>query len=117
MVNQQTLEGQWTGIKGRIQETWGHISDNDLQKVKGDVKQLVGLIQQKSGEAREQVEAKLEEFATHTSNLAQQAREQVQEGYEQAEQMVRQRPVESVAIAFGSGLIAGVIVGLVLRSR
>lgn len=128
MVNQQVLDGNWTSIKGQIQETWGHLTDNDLQKVKGDAKQLVGLIQTKTGEAREQIEAKLEDLVARGSNIAAQAgehvqaaydqtAEQVRQGYRQAEEMVQQRPIESVAVAFGSGLIAGVIVGLVMRSR
>ncbi len=71
MVNQQTLNGQWTNITGLNQETWGHITDNDLQKVKGDAKQLVGLIQQKSGEAQEQIEAKLEDLLAQTSSFKQ----------------------------------------------
>jgi hypothetical protein len=31
--------------------------------------------------------------------------------------MVRQHPTESVAVAFGAGLVAGIIVGLLTRSR
>jgi ElaB/YqjD/DUF883 family membrane-anchored ribosome-binding protein len=31
--------------------------------------------------------------------------------------MIQERPVESLAVGFGAGLITGVIIGLVLRSR
>jgi ElaB/YqjD/DUF883 family membrane-anchored ribosome-binding protein len=31
--------------------------------------------------------------------------------------MVRRRPAESVAVAFGTGLVVGLIVGLVASSR
>ena len=41
----------------------------------------------------------------------------VREGYQQTQSLVRHRPVESLAVTFGAGLIAGVVVGLVLRSR
>lgn len=139
MVNTQTLEGNWAGIKGQVQEKWGQISDNELQQVKGDANQLIGLIQRKTGEAREQIERQLDDFATKSAGMAsrgveaakqlasnaseqaQQTYEQVsgkvQDGYHQAEAMVQQKPLESVAVAFGTGLIAGVVVGLVLRSR
>jgi ElaB/YqjD/DUF883 family membrane-anchored ribosome-binding protein len=37
-------------------------------------------------------------------------------GYVQTERMIQQRPIESLAVGFGAGLIAGVIIGLVMRS-
>ena len=37
--------------------------------------------------------------------------------YEDAEGMIRDRPLESIAVTFGAGLITGVVLGLVLRSR
>jgi ElaB/YqjD/DUF883 family membrane-anchored ribosome-binding protein len=36
-------------------------------------------------------------------------------GYRSAEQMVQSRPAESLATAFGVGLVAGLIIGLVSR--
>lgn len=36
--------------------------------------------------------------------------------YEEAEEMVRTRPLESVGVAFGAGLIAGAVLSLVFRS-
>ena len=47
----------------------------------------------------------------------QQASKSVQDGFEQAERTVRQRPVESLAVAFGTGVITGLLVALVVRSR
>jgi len=41
--------------------------------------------------------------------------ESIQEGYHQAEKTVQKNPAESVAVAFGTGLIAGVIISLVWR--
>jgi ElaB/YqjD/DUF883 family membrane-anchored ribosome-binding protein len=45
------------------------------------------------------------------------AAEAVRGGYAQTERMIQQRPMESLAVGFGAGLIAGVVIGLVLRSR
>jgi ElaB/YqjD/DUF883 family membrane-anchored ribosome-binding protein len=47
----------------------------------------------------------------------QNASQQLRDGVHQAEDLVRKRPVESVAVAFGVGIVAGVLVALVLRSR
>jgi ElaB/YqjD/DUF883 family membrane-anchored ribosome-binding protein len=43
------------------------------------------------------------------------AAESVRAGYERAGEMVRRSPVESVAVAFGAGIITGVVVGLMMR--
>jgi ElaB/YqjD/DUF883 family membrane-anchored ribosome-binding protein len=100
---------------------------------------LVGLIQQKTGETRQQIENTLDkfceecggffgeasavtrEYVDRASEAMRTAADQMSEGarmrYIEAQRLVRQRPAESVAVAFGTGLIAGVIVGLLVRSR
>jgi uncharacterized protein YjbJ (UPF0337 family) len=149
-VNQQTLEGNWNEIKGKLHERWGQLTQDDLQKVRGNVDQLVGLIQRKTGEARERVEQYLSELTSNGSSgvgkvadavrgyassaadsmrgyastagdsideARARAADLVRGGVVQTERMIQQRPLESLAVGFGAGLITGVIVGLVLRSR
>jgi len=33
----------------------------------------------------------------------------------QTERMIQQRPMESMAVGFGAGIIAGVVIGLMMR--
>ncbi|QDT01108.1 CsbD family protein [Adhaeretor mobilis] len=128
MITQQQLTGNWNQLKGLIQEKWGQLTDDELQEVSGEFEQIVGLIQQKTGEARQQVEATLEKLSEKSSGMVQHAADTAKEYFGQASdsmrdaagqvrQTVEKRPAESVAVAFGTGLLAGVVVGLVLRSR
>ncbi|MCA9184578.1 MAG: CsbD family protein [Pirellulaceae bacterium] len=139
MVSQQVLNGHWDEIKGRIQETFGQLTDDDLAYAKGNVTQLIGLIERKTGMAKQQIEEQLDKlvdegqsmlqkgaaavqgFADQAGVRAQEAWEQAEsglrQGYRQAESVVQSRPAESLAVAFGSGLIAGVIIGLLTRPR
>ncbi len=139
MTNQQILEGDWNAIKGKLQEKWGQLTDSDLLQVRGDMNQLVGTIQRKTGEGREAVEAYLKQMsgsaasaigtaAETVRDYAQQASEtvqhtakqavgQVRAGYDEAERFVRDRPGESLLVCFGAGLITGVAIALSLRSR
>jgi ElaB/YqjD/DUF883 family membrane-anchored ribosome-binding protein len=39
------------------------------------------------------------------------------QGYDQASEMIRRRPAESVAVAFGTGILLGIVVGLIAGSR
>lgn len=139
MVTQAHIDGGWTELKGKVKEAWGQISGDELREFEGDVDQLVGMIQRKTGEAREEIERRLAELDARFQPMLAQMQQAAREYYEQtmqatgdtverarremaarhaqAEELVRQRPFESVAVAFGTGIIAGVVLGLIARSR
>jgi uncharacterized protein YjbJ (UPF0337 family) len=139
MINQQILDGNWNEIKGMLREKWGQLTDNDLPQIRGNVEQIVGIIQRKTGEGREAIEAYLQEmsgsaasaagtavdtvrdYAQHAAenvqHTAKQAADRVRAGYNDAERFVRDRPGESLLVCFGAGLITGVVIALSLRSR
>lgn len=138
-INAQELQGQWNRLKGQVKEKWGQLTDDDLNIQGGNVDQLVGRIQQKTGIAREQIEQFLNDLTSRGGSAVAQAAQAVgdfahnagdrlrdtygnvagaaRERYEMAEDLVRHNPGQSVAAAFGVGLVAGLIVGLALRSR
>jgi uncharacterized protein YjbJ (UPF0337 family) len=49
-------QGRWDELKGRIRETWGELTDNDLEKVRGNFEQLVGLIKERTGATAQEIE-------------------------------------------------------------
>ena len=55
-------EGRMQKLKGKVQSTWGSITDDDYQKSKGDREQLIGTIKEKTGEAEEAIRRRLDEF-------------------------------------------------------
>jgi uncharacterized protein YjbJ (UPF0337 family) len=55
----QKWEGRWEQLKGRVKQAWGDLTDDDLKHVEGDYDRLVGKIQEKTGQTREQVEQQL----------------------------------------------------------
>lgn len=137
MVNQQVLQGNWNEIKGLLRTKWGQLTNDEVQSFDGNVERLVGLIQRKTGEAREGVEKYLEEVTANGASgiaqaaesvrgyakqateqvqeVTQQATEAVRERYQQAENTVRRNPTESVAVCFAAGLGVGVLLSLALR--
>jgi uncharacterized protein YjbJ (UPF0337 family) len=138
-INAQEIQGQWNTIRGLAKQKWGQLTEDDLQLNGGNIDLLVGRIQQKTGEGREAIERFLGEVTSHGASAVSSATEAVghaaqeaasqlrarygqvageaQERIEYAEQMVRERPVQSVVAAFGVGVVVGVIFGLALRSR
>lgn len=139
MVNAQALQGQWNQIRGELKKKWGQLTDDDLRFSNGNIDQLVGKIQQRTGEAREAIEQFLTEATSQGASAISQAAgqmgqyaryagDQMREGYnrisdqfgrsyEYSQDMIRENPARSIATAFGVGVLLGVVVGMALRSR
>lgn len=60
---EEQAQGAWRQFRGRLQEAWGAITDDDVDRFKGQRDQLIGQIQEKTGEAREKVARKVDELA------------------------------------------------------
>jgi uncharacterized protein YjbJ (UPF0337 family) len=73
MAKLQVAEGKWTELKGEIMTKWGQLTDHDLTTFKGSVKELAGLIQQKTGQAREVIERQLDEIVAGGAQIASRA--------------------------------------------
>lgn len=135
MLTKEELTGTWNDIKGRVKQEWGNISDDDLKQVEGSIDRLVGVIQKKTGVARTEIENTLKSLSEQSTSMlgnasqavqgatqaaqeyANQASDMAKEQYGRAQDMVRQRPAESVIVSFGTGLLVGVVVGLMFRSK
>lgn len=61
-MNKNTLQGQWTQMKGKVKEKWGDLTDDDLTYIDGKREQLVGRIQERYGLAEEEVESQVSSF-------------------------------------------------------
>lgn len=61
-MNKNELEGNWKQFKGRVQQRWGELTDDDLASIQGRRTELIGLIQARYGRARDIVEQEVDEF-------------------------------------------------------
>jgi uncharacterized protein YjbJ (UPF0337 family) len=61
-MNEDTLKGKWLEIKGEVQKAWGQLTMDELDKTKGDMKAIAGLVQQKHGDNKEQFHKKFSEI-------------------------------------------------------
>jgi len=139
MANQATMTGNWNELKGRVRSKWGQLTDDMLEQTHGNIESLIGTIQRTTGEARDKIQEFLNSGGSQgsamASDLYNRASEAVRAGTEQAMEgarqvgdtlrtsaeqtgkMVQARPVESLMFTFGAGVVAGLALGLVLRSR
>ncbi|NND72221.1 MAG: CsbD family protein [Rhodothermales bacterium] len=60
----QQLQGNWDQFRGRVQEAWGVLTDDDLDRAEGKVDRMIGTIKERTGETREAIAQKLEKLAS-----------------------------------------------------
>jgi uncharacterized protein YjbJ (UPF0337 family) len=78
MINADKLSGKWNEIRGQVKQKWAKLTDNDLTFANGNIDQLIGTIQRKTGEAREEIENFLNETMDKGASILQQAKDAVQ---------------------------------------
>ena len=60
-MNKLEMKGDWNVIKGKLKQRFANLTDNDLQYAQGMEDELVGRIQKRTGETREEVERILQD--------------------------------------------------------
>ena len=55
-MNNDIIAGNWKQLRGKVQQRWGKLTNDDLDVIAGKKEQLIGKIQEHYGEAKEDVE-------------------------------------------------------------
>ena len=58
-MNTLTIKGDWNITKGKLKQKYAQLTDDDLKYVAGQEEELVGRIQKRTGQARENIERAL----------------------------------------------------------
>lgn len=61
-MNRDILEGKWKQFRGEVKETWGELTDDEIDQISGKYDQLVGKLQEKYGYTREEAEDEVDDF-------------------------------------------------------
>jgi uncharacterized protein YjbJ (UPF0337 family) len=128
MAVDPALPGQWNEFRDKVKEKWGILTDDDLEIRGGNFDELIGRIQTKTGEGRDEIEgffggstangsAALARASEATRECAERAGEQFHTSYRRVEGMVLQRPGSIVASAFSIGIFVGVLSVIAVRRR
>jgi uncharacterized protein YjbJ (UPF0337 family) len=57
----QKWGGRWEQLKGKAKQVWGDLTDDDFTRAEGKYDELVGIINERTGESRERIKELLEE--------------------------------------------------------
>jgi uncharacterized protein YjbJ (UPF0337 family) len=61
-MNNDRIQGRWKQLKGKVQEQWGKLTDDDLDVIAGRRDQLLGRIQQRHGLAKDEAHRQVADF-------------------------------------------------------
>jgi uncharacterized protein YjbJ (UPF0337 family) len=62
-MNWDQIKGNWLQVKGKVRETWGDLTDDDIARIEGNQEQLVGRVQERYGIAKEEAERQVKAWA------------------------------------------------------
>jgi uncharacterized protein YjbJ (UPF0337 family) len=61
-MNRNRVEGNWKQFKGKVQEQWGKLTNDDLDVIAGNRQKLSGRLQETYGIAQDEAEKQIKEF-------------------------------------------------------
>jgi uncharacterized protein YjbJ (UPF0337 family) len=59
-MNDDVFTGQWRQLRGSVKSWWGRLTDDDLDRIGGQKDKLVGLVQERYGQTRDEAEREVE---------------------------------------------------------
>ena len=62
-MNWDTVEGQWKQLKGKAQQKWGKLTEDDWDLVEGKREELIGRIQERYGRNRDEAEREVDDWS------------------------------------------------------
>lgn len=61
-MNKQQVLGNWKQLKGKVQQQWGKLTDDELDVIEGKREELVGKIQEAYGVSKDEAEKQISEW-------------------------------------------------------
>lgn len=54
-MDQLDLKGKWNQVKGQLKQKYANLTDDDLQFVEGKEEELLGRLQEKTGQSKQEL--------------------------------------------------------------
>ena len=61
-MNWDRIEGNWKEFRGKVQQQWGKLTDDDLDVIEGRRDELEGVIQKRYGYAKDKSRAEIDRW-------------------------------------------------------
>ena len=61
-MNWDQIKGNWTQLKGKAQQQWAKLTDDDFAMIEGKREELAGRIQERYGITKDEAEKQIDDF-------------------------------------------------------
>jgi uncharacterized protein YjbJ (UPF0337 family) len=65
-MNWDRVEGNWNELKGKVQQKWGKLTNDDLDVIEGKRTELSGRLQRHYGVAKDEAERQIDDWLKTT---------------------------------------------------
>jgi len=62
-MNWTQIKADWKDMRGKARQQWGKLTDDELQRIRGNREQLEAAIQKRYGMAKEEAQRQVDEWA------------------------------------------------------
>ncbi len=66
-MNKQIFKGKWHEIKGKLQQQWNQLTNDDLERIQANNEEIYGILEKHYGYAKEEVINQVKDFAEQIS--------------------------------------------------
>lgn len=67
-MNKDQARGRMSQLTARIKQEWGKLTDDEVMQAEGNIDELIGRVQEKYGDSRENVAARINELKEKLDN-------------------------------------------------
>jgi uncharacterized protein YjbJ (UPF0337 family) len=70
-MNDDIFKGKWKQLRGQVQQQWGELTNDDLDRIQGAQTEFEGLLQERYGYTKERAQQEVNDFlkATESSKV------------------------------------------------
>jgi uncharacterized protein YjbJ (UPF0337 family) len=61
-MNSDVLKGKWKQLRGQVQQKWGDLTDDDLDRIQGSQAEFEGVLQERYGYTKERAKQEVDNF-------------------------------------------------------
>lgn len=78
-MNENQMKGKWNEIKGEIISQWGKLTEDEVTRTQGDISSVVGLIEQKYGSKKDEIQNKMNKIVARFANDIEETKERLRD--------------------------------------
>ena len=67
IMNWDQVEGNWKQFRGKVQQQWGKLTNDDLDVIKGNQTELAGRLQERYGYAKDEADRQIDSWMKTTN--------------------------------------------------